>query len=35
MADGILFSAVVGTLGAVVIKTIKIPQLHDVDYNLF
>lgn len=31
----ILFSAVVETLGTVVIKSIKIPQLHDVDYNLF
>lgn len=31
----ILFSAVVETLGTLVIKTMKIPQLHDVDYNLF
>lgn len=31
----ILFSAVVETLGTVVIKAIKIPQLYDVDYNLF
>lgn len=31
----ILFSAVVETLGTVVIKATKIPQLHDVDYNLF
>lgn len=31
----ILFDAVVEKLGTVLLKTIKIPQLNDVEYNLF
>lgn len=31
----ILFSAVVQTSDAIVMKTIKIPQLHGIDHNLF
>lgn len=30
-----MFDAVVEKLGTLVLKTMKIPQLNDVEYNLF